>query len=61
MRLPKSTVRRRFLELLDADAMQRVATKEKKIYRYKLMHKDDYSTLKATITKALQTCIDKIN
>ncbi len=61
LRLPKSTVRRRFLELLDADVMQRVATKEKKIYRYELIDKDDYAMLKAAISKALQDCIDKIN
>ncbi len=61
LRLAKSTVRRRFLELLDADVMQRVATKEKKIYRYELTVTDDYATLKTTIAKALQDCIDKIN
>ena len=61
LRLPKSTVRRRFLELLDADVIQRSPTKEKKIYRYELVQKDDYKTLKTTITEALQACINKIN
>ena len=61
LRLPKSTVRRRFLELLDADVIQRVVTKEKKIYRYELVEKNDYQTLKTTIEKALQSCISKID
>tara|TARA_B110000879_G_C11181531_1_gene518680 strand:+ start:1856 stop:3400 length:1545 start_codon:yes stop_codon:yes gene_type:complete len=61
LRLPKTTVRRRFLELLDADVIQRIPTKEKKIYRYELVQKDDYNTMKARIEKALQDCIDKIN
>ena len=59
--LPKSTVRRRFLELLDIDMITRIASKEKKVYRYELVDKEDYTTLKATIEKALQDCIDKIN
>jgi predicted transcriptional regulator len=61
LRLPKSTVRRRFLELLDIDVMRRIVTKEKKVYRYELVDKEDYTTLKVTIEKALQDCIDKIN
>jgi predicted transcriptional regulator len=61
LRLPKSTVRRRFLELLDIDVMRRIATKEKKVYRYEFVDKEDYKTLKTTIEKALQDCIDKIN
>ncbi len=61
LRLPKSTVRRKFLELLDADVIQRIATKEKRIFRYELVQKDDYNSLKTTISRALQDCIDKIN
>tara|TARA_B110000908_G_scaffold126595_1_gene148534 strand:- start:3646 stop:5274 length:1629 start_codon:yes stop_codon:yes gene_type:complete len=61
LRLPKSTVRRKFLELLDADVIQRIATKEKRIFRYELVQKDDYNSLKITISRALQDCIDKIN
>ncbi len=61
LRLPKTTVRRRFLELLDADVIQRIPTKEKKIYRYELVQKDDYNTMKARIEKALQDCINEIN
>ncbi len=61
LRLPKTTVRRRFLELLDADVIQRIPIKEKKIYRYELVQKDDYNTMKARIEKALQDCINEIN
>jgi len=61
IRLPKSTVRRRFLELLDTENIVRVKDKNKKTYRYELADKEEYSNLKATIQKALQDCIDKIN
>ena len=61
LRLPKSTVRRRFLELLDTENIVRVKEKNKKTYRYELADKEEYSNLKATIAKALQDCIDKIN
>ena len=61
IRLPKSTVRRRFLELLDTENIVRVKDQNKKTYRYELADKEEYSNLKATIQKALQDCIDKIN
>jgi len=61
MRLPKSTIRRRFLELLDTEHIARMKDKNKKTYRYELVDKEEYSNLKATIAKALQDCIDKIN
>ena len=61
MRLPKSTVRRRFLELLDTENIKKVKTKNKRSYHYELANKDEYSNLKATIGRALQDCIDKIN
>ena len=61
IRLPKSTVRRRFLELLDTENIVRVKDKNKKTYRYELADKEEYSNLKATMQKALQDCIDKIN
>ena len=61
IRLPKSTVRRRFSELLDTENIVRVKEKNKKTYRYELTDKEEYSNLKATIAKALQDCIDKIN
>lgn len=61
IRLPKSTVRRRFLELLDTENIVRVKDKNKKTYRYELADKEEYNNLKATIQKALQDCIDKIN
>ena len=61
MRLPKSTVRRRFLELLDTENIKKIKAKDKRTYHYELANKDDYSNLKSTIRKALQDCIDKIN
>lgn len=61
LRLPKSTVRRRFIELLDTENIVKVKEKNKKSYQYKLVNKEEYNDLKVLIQSALQTSIDKIN